>query len=100
VISHTHAADRAEKLAGGILARTPRGRQRPATAWPAARFGRLSGSLPPIEAATLGAGAGKIWKAGTRTLNAFVEPQWTVAHDGDGFPKFTLFFALDTTFGE
>ena len=48
----------------------------------------------------LGIGLGKVVKPSAKTFNAFVEPQWTVAHDGDGWPKFTLFFALNTTFGK
>jgi len=47
----------------------------------------------------VGAGAGKVWKSGTTTLNAFVEPQWTVAHEGDGLPKFSIFFGLNLTLG-
>jgi len=48
----------------------------------------------------LGIGAGKVLESGTKTLNAFLEPQWTIAHDVDGYPKFTLFFGLNTTFGK
>ena len=48
----------------------------------------------------IGFGAGKVWKSGTTTLNAFVEPQWTVAHDGVGLPKFTVFFGLNLTLGK
>jgi hypothetical protein len=32
----------------------------------------------------LGLGVGKVWAAPKRTVNVFVEPQWTVAHKGDG----------------
>jgi hypothetical protein len=46
----------------------------------------------------VGLGAGKVWKSGNTIMNAFVEPQWTVAHDGDGLPKFTLFAGLNLTF--
>ena len=46
----------------------------------------------------IGLGAGKIWKAGTTTYNLFAEPQWTVAHDGDGVPKFQVFFGLNLQF--
>jgi len=35
-------------------------------------------------------GAGKAWKTGATIMNFFIEPQWTVAHDGDGYPKFTI----------
>jgi len=47
----------------------------------------------------IGLGVGKVKKAGTRTMNFVLEPQWTVAHDGAGFPRFTLFAALNTQFG-
>jgi hypothetical protein len=46
----------------------------------------------------LGAGVGKIWKDGKTTYNLFAEPQWTVAHDGDGVPKFQIFFGLNMQF--
>jgi len=46
----------------------------------------------------IGAGMGKVWRSGTTTLNAFVEPQWTVSHDGDGVPKFQVFFGLNLQF--
>jgi hypothetical protein len=46
----------------------------------------------------VGLGAGKVWKSGTATLNLFAEPQWTVAHDGVGVPKFQLFFGLNMQF--
>ena len=39
----------------------------------------------------VGAGAGKVWVLGDgTTVNAFLEPQWTVAHDGVGQPKFQV----------
>ncbi|WP_213958966.1 MULTISPECIES: hypothetical protein [unclassified Variovorax] len=46
----------------------------------------------------VGAGAGKIWKMGGTTYNLFVEPQWTVAHQGDGQPKFQVFMGLNLQF--
>lgn len=46
----------------------------------------------------VGAGAGKVWKVGTTTVNVFVEPQWTVAHDDDGVPKFQVFLGLNLQF--
>lgn len=46
----------------------------------------------------IGLGAGKIWKQGTTTLNLFAEPQWTVAHDGVGQPKFQVFMGLNLQF--
>ncbi|MGH7185688.1 MAG: hypothetical protein ACREIB_05360, partial [Pseudomonadota bacterium] len=48
----------------------------------------------------LGLGAGKAWKSGTTIMNAFIEPQWTVAHDGNGFPKLQVFAGLNLTFGK
>jgi len=47
----------------------------------------------------LGAGAGKVWvlSDGT-TVNVFAEPQWTVAHDGDGQPKFQVFAGVNLQF--
>jgi len=45
----------------------------------------------------IGAGAGKVWKVGTTTFNFFLEPQWTVAHDGD-VPKFQVFGGLNLQF--
>jgi hypothetical protein len=46
----------------------------------------------------VGLGFGKVWKAGKTTMNLFAEPQWTVAHAGDGQPKFQLFFGLNMQF--
>jgi len=46
----------------------------------------------------IGAGLGKVWKGGSITYNAFAEPQWTVDHDGDGVPKFQVFFGLNLQF--
>lgn len=48
----------------------------------------------------VGLGAGKVWKSGTTIMNLFVEPQWTVAHDGNGFPKFQVFGGLNLTLGK
>ncbi|MGY4638483.1 hypothetical protein ACVWVP_002411 [Pseudomonas sp. TE24901] len=48
----------------------------------------------------VGFGAGKAWKAGTNIVNAYVEPQWTVARKGDGLPQFTLFAGINVTFGK
>ncbi|MBE4965100.1 hypothetical protein [Enterobacter cloacae complex sp. P24RS] len=39
----------------------------------------------------VGIGGGRAWGVGGKVVSAFVEPQWTVAHDGDNLPKFTLF---------
>lgn len=46
----------------------------------------------------LGLGPGKIWKASGITWNLFAEPQWTVSHDGQGQPKFQVFFGLNMQF--
>lgn len=47
----------------------------------------------------VGAGGGKVWKAGSIILNGFVEPQWTVAHDDGGVqPRFVVFAGLNLTF--
>jgi hypothetical protein len=47
----------------------------------------------------IGAGAGKVWllKNGT-TVNAFAEPQFTVAHAGIGQPKFQVFMGVTLQF--
>ena len=46
----------------------------------------------------LGLGAGKVWKSGGTTYNLFAEPQWTVAHQGVGQPKFQVFMGLNMQF--
>jgi len=48
----------------------------------------------------VGLGAGKAWKAGSNILNLYVEPQWTVAHQGDGQPKFTVLACMNLTLGK
>lgn len=48
----------------------------------------------------VGLGAGKAWRSGKNILNAFVEPQWTVAHKGEGVPQFTVFAGVNITFGK
>lgn len=47
----------------------------------------------------VGLGAGKAWRVGKNIFNAFVEPQWTVAHKGAGLPQFTVYAGLNITFG-
>jgi hypothetical protein len=42
----------------------------------------------------LGAGFGKVFKTGNAIVNAFVEPQFTVYHNGTGLPSFELFSGL------
>lgn len=46
----------------------------------------------------IGAGVGKVWTLTGSTWNVFIEPQWTVAHDGDGVPKFQLYAGLNLQF--
>ncbi|WP_087725754.1 hypothetical protein [Pandoraea sp. PE-S2T-3] len=46
----------------------------------------------------VGFGAGKAWKAGKTILNAFIEPQYSVAHSGN-VPKWQIFAGLNMTFG-
>jgi len=48
----------------------------------------------------IGLGGGKIWKSGGTTFNLFAEPQWTVAHEGSGLPKFAVFMGLNMTLGK
>lgn len=48
----------------------------------------------------VGLGAGKAWKGGSTIYNAFIEPQYSVAHSGAGVPKFTIFAGLNMTFGK
>ena len=46
----------------------------------------------------LGVGVGKVWKTvEASTLNLFVEPQWTVAHEGIA-PKVQVFMGLNMQF--
>lgn len=44
----------------------------------------------------IGVGFGKVWKleSGT-TLNGFIEPQWTIAHEGSFVPNFQTFVGLN-----
>jgi hypothetical protein len=42
----------------------------------------------------VGLGGGRAWGVGGKVVSAFIEPQWTVAHQGDGVPKFTLFAGI------
>jgi hypothetical protein len=45
-----------------------------------------------------GLGIGKVFRSGRAVLNAFLEPQWTVLHDGVGQPAFQLFAGLNVQF--
>ena len=47
----------------------------------------------------VGLGLGKVWLLGDgTTVNIFAEPQWTVAHDGAGQPKFQVFAGVNMQF--
>lgn len=47
----------------------------------------------------VGAGLGKVWvRSDGTTINAFAEPQWTIAHHGAGQPKFQLFAGVNMQF--
>ncbi|WP_374028966.1 hypothetical protein [Bdellovibrio bacteriovorus] len=47
----------------------------------------------------IGLGVGKVWKLESGiTLNLFAEPQWTVAHEGDGVPNYQTFVGLNFQF--
>ena len=48
----------------------------------------------------LRSGGPKVFKSGPNIFNAFIEPQWTVAHQGDDLPRFTLLTGFNTTFGK
>ncbi len=47
-----------------------------------------------------GLGLGKAWKEGTTIFNAFIEPQYTIAHHGQGVPQWTVYAGLNMTFGK
>jgi hypothetical protein len=47
----------------------------------------------------LGAGLGKVWDLdGGSVVNIFAEPQWTVAHKGEGQPEFQTFIGMNMQF--
>ncbi len=48
----------------------------------------------------VGLGGGKAWREGTTIFNAFVEPQYSVLHQGTGVPRWTIFAGLNMTFGK
>ena len=57
----------------------------------------LRGPIPHKPGGTpgLGAGAGKVMVlASGTTINVFAEPQFTIAHDGAGQPKFQVFMGV------
>ncbi len=45
-----------------------------------------------------GLGIGKVIKNDTVVYNIFIEPQWTLLHDGVGQPEFTVFVGLNFQF--
>ena len=45
-----------------------------------------------------GVGIGKVLKVDRTVFNMFIEPQWTVLHDGVGQPEFTVFVGLNLQF--
>lgn len=46
----------------------------------------------------LGFGIGKVVKAGHTVFNIFIEPQFTVLHDGVGQPELQVFTGLNMQF--
>jgi hypothetical protein len=48
----------------------------------------------------LGIGVGKVFKTGHVIVNALIEPQFTVFHDGMGLPSFQLFSGLQFLFNK
>jgi len=46
----------------------------------------------------VGVGFGKVFKTGDAIVNAFIEPQFTVYHNGAGLPSFQLFSGLNFQF--
>jgi len=45
-----------------------------------------------------GLGIGQVIKNGNTVYNIFIEPQWTILHDGVGQPEFTIFAGLNIQF--
>jgi len=45
-----------------------------------------------------GLGIGQVIKNGNTVYNIFIEPQWTILHDGVGQPEFTVFAGLNIQF--
>lgn len=46
----------------------------------------------------IGLGVGKVTKLDRAVMNTFVEPQWTVAHEGDGQPDWGIFAGVNFQF--
>ncbi|SAK42740.1 hypothetical protein AWB77_00490 [Caballeronia fortuita] len=47
----------------------------------------------------VGLGGGKTWRSGSTIFNAFIEPQYSVAHSGN-VPQWQIFAGLNMTFGK
>ena len=43
----------------------------------------------------LGIGIGKVVKSGRSVFNIFFEPQFTILHDGQGYPAFQIFAGIN-----
>ena len=43
----------------------------------------------------VGFGAGKVVKVGSTVFNMWLEPQFTILHDGQGYPAFQIFAGLN-----
>jgi hypothetical protein len=48
--------------------------------------------------APFGLGIGQVVKVNRTVFNIFIEPQWTILHDGVGQPEFTVFAGLNLQF--
>jgi hypothetical protein len=46
----------------------------------------------------VGLGLGKVWQVGKTTVNAFLEPQYTVWRNGDGVPRWQVFGGVNFQF--
>ncbi len=46
----------------------------------------------------LGLGIGRVVRKGSTVFNIFIEPQYSVADDGAGYPEWQIFFALNMQF--
>ena len=43
----------------------------------------------------VGFGIGKVVKSGRSVFNMWLEPQFTIVHDGEGYPAFQIFAGLN-----
>ena len=46
----------------------------------------------------LGIGVGQVWKSGKTVYNLFVEPQWSAASKGAGWPEWQVFVGFNMQF--